>query len=90
MLKFWLTVLLLCNVASAMAVVTVRHQHRSGFVSLRQAQLERDALNTQWNQLLLEIATFSFHHRVENQARKRLKMSQPRSVRWIPSVGVKQ
>ena len=88
MLRFWVAVLLLCNVASAIAVVTVRHQHRSGFVSLRQAQLERDELNTQWDQLLLEVGTFSFHHRVENQARKRLKMRSPESIHWITAAGV--
>ena len=62
---------------SAMGVVYNRHQHRLSYVALKDAQRQRDALNTEWRLLLLEQSTWAFHHRVETRARKRLRMSAP-------------
>ena len=72
-----LTFGLMVTVLSAAGVVYVRHQHRVVFVELQQALAERDRLNAEWSQLLLEQSTWSFHHMVEKNARRRLSMVVP-------------
>ena len=62
---------------SAAAVVFMRHQHRLAYVALQEAQEQRDELNIEWGQLLLEQSTWSMHHRVEIEANKRLGMRVP-------------
>jgi cell division protein FtsL len=64
-------------VASAIAVVHVRHENRVRFIELQEAQAERDRLNVQWGQLLLEQGTWGLHSQVEKTARERLGMSMP-------------
>lgn len=56
-------------VALSSLVVELRHRNRERFVSLQKLQAERDALDTEWGQLLLEQATWSEHRRVEGMAR---------------------
>jgi len=68
---------LIAAVLSALAVVYVRHQHRIVFVELQRLVQERDRLNTEWGQLLLEQSTFSFHQFVDKTARERLGMVSP-------------
>jgi cell division protein FtsL len=70
-------ILLVAVVISGIAVVYVRHQHRLTFIALRDAQLQRDQLNIEWRQLLLEESTWSVHHLIEKNAREKLKMSTP-------------
>lgn len=69
--------LLALVIISACALVYVRHQHRVTFVALQELLQQRDQLNIQWGQLLLEQSTFSFHHYVNTTARKRLGMRLP-------------
>ncbi len=64
-------------VISGIAVVYVRHQHRLTFIALKDAQLQRDQLNIEWRQLLLEESTWSVHHLVEKNAREKLGMITP-------------
>lgn len=66
-------------VAGALAVVHVRHENRVRFIELQEAQAERDRLNVQWGQLLLEQATWGQHSQVEKSARERLGMQMPRA-----------
>lgn len=62
---------------SALSVVWLRHEHRLSYVALQQAQEQRDRLNIEWGQLLLEQSTWAIHHRVEVDANKRLGMVVP-------------
>ena len=64
-------------VVSALAVVHTRHQFRVTFVAVQDAYKERDQLNAEWSQLLLEQSTWAFHHLVEKKARSRLGMTVP-------------
>lgn len=71
-------VLLVCAVViSAFAVVEFRHRNRLLFVELQGLTGERDQLNTEWGQLLLEQGAWSEHRRVEDTARVRLGMTVP-------------
>ncbi len=69
--------LALVVVASAIAVVEVKHQSRSHFLTLEQLRDERDALNTEWSRLRLEQGALATHSRVERLAREALALHQP-------------
>ena len=64
-------------VASALAVVNARHQHRQIFVELESLKKQRDVLNVDWGKLQLEQSTWGAHGRIEKVAHKRLKMVTP-------------
>lgn len=61
----------------AVLVVEARHESRMLFAQLQGLQAERDALNTEWEKLLLEEGTWGQHRRVEETARLRLDMAIP-------------
>jgi cell division protein FtsL len=67
----------------AMLVVALRHESRLLFAQLQALRAERDALNTEWGQLLLEEGTWSEHRRIEQMARTRLDMHIPGRDRII-------
>lgn len=67
-------------VLSGFANILVRHQHRLMFNALQTQQQQRDRLNTEWQQLLLEQSTWSFQHFVEKKARDKLDMVFPESI----------
>ena len=67
-------VLFITAVASAIAVVEVRHQSRSLFVSLESLYDDRDQLNTAWRQLQLEQGALAMQSRVERIARDDIGM----------------
>ncbi|MFL6622628.1 MAG: cell division protein FtsL [Sulfurifustaceae bacterium] len=69
--------LIVAVMGSAMLVIETRHQSRMLFAELQGARAERDALDTEWGQLLLEEGTWSEHRRVEAVARTRLDMMLP-------------
>jgi len=73
----WVAVLGIAVVASAIAVVEVKHQTRSLFVDLEAEYNERDRLNTEWSRLRLEQGALATHSRVERLARESLEMRQP-------------
>lgn len=77
------TLLLLAAMISAAGVIYVRHQHRLAFLSLHAAEAERDRLNIEWGQLLLERATHSGQPIVEEQARRKLGMTVPAAADTI-------
>jgi cell division protein FtsL len=64
-------------IAISMIVIETRHKSRLLFAELQSVRGERDALNIEWGQLLLEEGTWSEHRRVEAMARTRLDMSIP-------------
>lgn len=67
-------------VLSGFATIGVRHEHRLTFSALQSAQHERDRLNSEWHQLLLEQSTWAFQQFVEKKARDRLDMVFPESI----------
>lgn len=71
--------LALCVFASALGVVTTKHQSRQLFVDLETLKAERDELDSEWGKLTLEQATWATPTRVERIARDRLDMALPSS-----------
>ncbi len=69
--------LLLLVLVSALAVVQLRHETRQRYAALQQLQAQRDALNVEWGQLLLEEGAWSQHRRIETLARTQLGMNVP-------------
>lgn len=67
----------------AILVVALRHESRLLFAQLEALRSERDVLNTEWGQLLLEEGTWSEHRRIEQMARTRLDMHIPGKDRII-------
>jgi cell division protein FtsL len=70
--------LLVAVLASAIGVVWTRHESRVLFVRLTALQAERDGLNIEYGRLELEQATYAEPRRIDEQARSRLGMLQPR------------
>ena len=74
-----LAVLLLVTVASALAVVHLKHRERNLIAQLSGLQDESDRLDGEWSRLLLEEATLTTHARVEGKARDELHMVLPQA-----------
>jgi cell division protein FtsL len=64
-------------VVCALTVIDLRHRNRLLFAELQTVTHERDALNTEWGQLLLEQGAWSEQRRVEETTRARLGMALP-------------
>ena len=64
--------------ASAGGVVWTRHQSRVLFVELTRLQNQRDELNIEYGKLELEQATWAEPRRVDNEARQKLGMVNPK------------
>jgi cell division protein FtsL len=62
---------------SALAVIDARHENRMLFAQMQQLRQQRDQLNVEWGQLLLEQSTWSTHARVEQMATQQLDMQMP-------------
>lgn len=65
-------VLLAAALATALAVVYVRHEARRGFIALQALEAERDEIVTDWGRLQLEYATWASGGRVESLAKEEL------------------
>lgn len=63
--------------SSALAVVYVKHMTRMTFVQLQGLEHERDALQVEWSKLQLELGTWASHDRVEQVARRELRLYPP-------------
>jgi len=61
----------------AMMVVKLRHESRVLYARWQALQQERDALNVEWGQLLLEEGAWSQQRRIEAVARAQLGMELP-------------
>ena len=72
-----IVVLLLANIASAIAVVYARHEHRQLFVDFKRLVRDRDELNIDFGRLQLEQATWAESNRIDQVARNRLGMVFP-------------
>lgn len=75
--QFLFALLVAATMASAIAVVHSRHQHRQLFVELSRLEHERDELNIEFGRLQLEQATWAETNRIEQIARSRLGMQPP-------------
>lgn len=69
--------LVLACLASAMAVIGASHQTRTQYARLQELERERDQLQTEWGQLLLEESAWSSPARIERLAVERLDMRLP-------------
>jgi len=78
-----LLLLIAAVVVSALMVIDLRQQNRLRFAELQTLTRERDALNVEWGQLLLEQGAWSEHRRVEDTARARLGMAMPSSEQVV-------
>ena len=68
---------------SAVSVIYTKHMSRNEFVQLQQLEKQRDALNEEWGRLLLEESTWASPSRVEQEAKRRLDMTVPKSDRTV-------
>ena len=70
-------VLALAVIVTALGVVLSKHEARKQFVEQQKLERERDRMNVEWGQLLLEEGAWSSHARIEKLARGRLGMHMP-------------
>ena len=73
-----LIALLILMLASAIGVVWTRHESRALFVNLTTLQNQRDELNIEYGKLELEQATYAEPRRIDDEARQKLGMLDPR------------
>lgn len=72
------TLLVLANLASAVAVVKVKHRTRELQHDLQALRVQQDMLKVEWAQLQLEESAWANHDRVARVARERLDMHLPK------------
>lgn len=75
--RLLLVVLVVANVASAVAVVYARHLHRQAFATLMGQEHVRDELEIEFGRLQIEQATWAESNRIDQVARNRLGMKFP-------------
>ena len=75
--------LIVAVVGSAVVVVKTKHENRTLVHELEQLRAEKARLETEWAQLQLEEATLAHHGRVEQIAREKLRMTEPRDTRVV-------
>ncbi|MHB8424207.1 MAG: cell division protein FtsL [Gammaproteobacteria bacterium] len=68
---------------SALAVIDARNENRMLFARLQQLRQQRDQINVEWGQLLLEQSTWSTHARIEQVATRKLGMVMPQHVEIV-------
>ena len=71
-------ILLTVTLVSALGVVWTRHESRVLFVGLTALQNQRDELNIEYGRLELEQATYAEPRRIDDEARQKLGMLNPR------------
>jgi cell division protein FtsL len=76
-------ILLLMVLVSAVAVVYVTNLHRLTFSQLEVVEQQKNELDMQWGQLLLEQASLVTPSRVQELAAEKLKMVLPDSKQMI-------
>ncbi|GAC1619580.1 MAG: hypothetical protein NVS9B10_00420 [Nevskia sp.] len=72
---------------SALAVIQIKHRHRTLTTQLEQLRTERERLELEWAQLQLEEATLAQHSRVDTLARTQFDMIDPRDYRIVDASG---
>lgn len=67
----------LAVIVTAIACIYARHESRKQFTELQALTEERDRLEVEWGRLQIEQSAWSTHARVEQLARKKMKMRNP-------------
>jgi cell division protein FtsL len=70
-------ILLLCVVMSAFSVIYYSHINRQTTSELEVLLSQKDELNIEWRNLLLEQNSLAEHSAIESKAKKRLDMKRP-------------
>lgn len=70
-------ILLLVVIASAFSVIYFTHMHRQSTNTLERLLEEKDELDIEWRNLLLEQNSLAEHSAIESKAAKYLKMKRP-------------
>lgn len=73
----WLALLLLACIISALVVVHFAHLNRQLTIAQDALYQQRDQLDIEWRNLILEQRALSEHSRVEDIARRQLNMVRP-------------
>lgn len=73
----WLVLLLLACISSALVVVHFAHLNRQLTIAQDLLYQQRDQLDIEWRNLLLEQRALAEHSRVEDIARNQLQMIRP-------------
>ena len=73
-------ILLLLIIACAFGVITSQYQARKLYQQIETEQKKIQLLNTEYNQLQLELSAWSTHQRVENIAKEELHMTHLHSL----------
>lgn len=68
---------LFCVVVSAFSVIYFTHLNRQTTVKLERLLTERDRLDIEWRNLLLEQNSLAEHSSIESKAKKQLNMIRP-------------
>ncbi|WP_159655062.1 cell division protein FtsL [Vibrio atypicus] len=76
-------VILLLIFASAMGVVFTTHHTRQAITEKDQALMERERLDNEWRNLLLEETALAEHSRVQSVAKQDLEMTRPDSDKEV-------
>lgn len=79
----WQALLLLACVVSALMVVHFAHLNRQATIEQDALYQQRDQLDIEWRNLLLEQRALAEHSRVEDIARNRLNMVRPSGERDV-------
>ncbi|MFA0413635.1 cell division protein FtsL [Vibrio renipiscarius] len=69
--------------ASAMGVVFMTHHTREAITEKDQALVERERLDNEWRNLLLEETALAEHSRVQDMAKEELEMKRPDSDKEV-------
>ncbi|GAB2907808.1 cell division protein FtsL [Rheinheimera gaetbuli] len=79
----WQALLLLACIVSALTVVHFAHLNRQTTIAQDVLYQQRDQLDIEWRNLLLEQRALAEHSRVEDIARNKLQMVRPAGERDI-------
>ncbi len=81
--------LVLAVMASAIAAVYAKHESRQLFTELQVLIADRDQMEVEWGRLRIEQSTWSTYARVEQLARKQMRMRtpSPEQTRLLTGVG---
>ena len=73
----FIVMLLVADIGSALAVIELTHMNRQLTISQDKLFQQRDALDMEWRNLLVEQRALSEHSRVEELAKQQLQMVRP-------------
>jgi len=76
-------ILLVLIFSSAMGVVFITHHTRQAITEKDQALVERERLDNEWRNLLIEETALAEHSRVQAVAKKELEMKRPDSDKEV-------